>query len=279
MSEQAELNMFKRLGLSLLAIELIHLWVMREQWPWWALLIVALYIVAGAWRGMPRVFWGGLILFQVAALVLSPLDQANHHFVLTYAMMILALSVSQPAPLGLVSKSARGLFVVVMGMATIQKLLSATFRDGSFMAYLLATGGLGRGLWGGLFQAHDVTSHNSQRVERWAQLAPPALSERLVWPWGSLQVWGQLSAGVTLGAELALTVAFACWPKHKLTHVALLVFLAGLGLIRQEFVFIALVAWLGLATSAQAAQPHRVYSWGYGLIMTAALGAALALGR
>lgn len=278
MSEQAQA--LKWLGVGLLAVELVHLWVMFEQWPGWPLLLVALYIVIGAaLLRLKQAFWVGLILAQVVMLGLRPLDQANHHFVLTYAMMIMALAASQPAPLWLIGQSARWLFVVVMGMASLQKLLSETFRDGSFMAYLLATGGLGRGLWGGLAQAHDVTHHNSLRFERWASLAPPALSERLVWPWGSLVVWGQVSAAVTLGAEVALTVAFAFWPKHKLTHVALLVFLGGLGLIRQEFVFIALVAWLGLATSAQIDEPRRREAWAYGLLIVAALGAALVLGR
>ena len=100
------------------------------------------------WATRPAL-WALLALALGAIAAAAPLDRANHHYVLMYACAMLALCGARASEA--TRQSARWLFVVVMGVATVQKLLSPTMRDGSFLAALISTGGLLQPLWSGLW--------------------------------------------------------------------------------------------------------------------------------
>ncbi len=230
------------------------------------------------WATRPAL-WGLLAIMLGALAASAPLDRANHHYVLMYACAMLALCDVRASEA--TRQSARWLFVVVMGVATVQKLLSATMRDGSFLAALISTGGLLQPLWSGLWHGEvaALMRENAHRLESLRALAPEQ-QVAMLWPYGALRLWGQAASVLTIGAEAALTVWVAARPRSVWTHGALLAFIGGLLLVRQELIFISLVSWLGYACCDGQA-PVRLRR-AYQLAMLIALsGAALSawLGR
>lgn len=237
----------------LAAIELAHMLVMLRADPMQPLLYgAAALIVIGVLRGwvLRALFWAALLALGVLVLALDPLEQANHHGLLLYIKLcVLICATHQGVALAYLSRSARGLFLVVMGMATLQKFLSPTFRDGSFMGYLWATGGFAQPVLARINPARRVSAQNLLMIDE-MMLKPPPLLRRLFWPWPiSLELWGLAWAWATLAVELALVCLVWRWPGRRATHVALCAFLVCLGPLRQELVFLSLVAWLGALIS------------------------------
>ena len=100
----------------------------RDVWAGWLIVLVGL-VMGIAWR---------------------PLAVANHHYVLAWASlaMVLALSAEPDARESLVRHNARWMMVAMMAFATLHKLISPSFMDGSFLAFGITAGSFGEPLFG-----------------------------------------------------------------------------------------------------------------------------------
>ena len=180
-----------------------------------------------------------VVLALAAGIWLDPLGCANHHFVLLYVVLMWGLTGSDRT-------AARWLYAALMGAATLQKLAVPAFRDGSFVAYLIATGGLPQGLFElwtplGVEQnraALDVaTASGAQGLS-----GPPGLA------WLGLGgAWG------ILAVEALLTGL--CVAAHRAFGPLAVTFVVLLPLVRFELVFACILA--ALTTLATAGWPQR----------------------
>jgi hypothetical protein len=217
-----------------------------------AVAVFAAVVAAGAWRGAFAL--GALCIGGVV--VVAPLAVPNHWVVAGWLALLLALREGRdPA-------AARALYGVVMALATVQKLLSPHFIDGSFIGLLGLTGGLLRPLWAfeawaRLFDAnaaliaeaplgHPVTLRGPQTTWAWS----------LMVSWGILAIEGALAGMAVRGGRVFLALAAS--------------FVVALPVVRDEPVFASVLA----ALTALCAPTGR---WRFGLLAVSVGWAVLAL--
>jgi hypothetical protein len=212
---------------------------------WLGLGAVLFAVVAG--RGT----WGGWALTTVGLLlgILGrPLAVANHHFVLTWASLAMALSLSAPIDTraGLVRHNARWLLVAIMGFATLHKLISGAFMDGSFLGAGIAAGAFAEPVVGFCAGCAEAMARNQEAIGAFrATLPEPGATITLIDPIANLLIVARVFGASILLVEVALFAAFVLAPRARATHLLLLAFAVGLGVIRQELTFISVVAVLG----------------------------------
>ncbi|MBX2801121.1 MAG: hypothetical protein KTR31_25800 [Myxococcales bacterium] len=180
-------------------------------------------VLLARWAATPALWWA-VFASLGAALVLDPLGAANHHWMLTWMALLLALRGHRS------SLGPRALYATMMGLAVIHKLRSQSYLDGSMLAWLLVEGGL--------FPWAMEPLGLQWMVERNLAVVPPGPAH-LAGP-VQLAVLGKLLAWTLLAWE-AVLVALA--PSRWFPPVALL-FVVLLPFVRAEWVFASTVAVL-----------------------------------
>ncbi len=222
----------------------------------------ALASVVGAWRPWAwtraSAALAALALAVVAALAWDEL--ANHHFVLT----LFALGVAVDDDARTSPRMAAALLGTLMAVATAQKLVSPVFVSGDYFAYLLSTGGLGGPLLEGLdalgLEAWSQAVHaNEQRVLEFAVAAEPGARVDLPFPLANLGTWAFAFSAFVLAFEAWLACVYLRAPRHRAAAVSLLVFVLGLVLMREEWVFGATLCAMGVVAAPGA--PGRPPTW------------------
>ena len=216
------------------------------------LLILAIVLLP-SWRRSWQL-WGVVAGILVVQAALAPFDVPNHHYALTYVALLLALALSgaEAAQEGHLRAGARWLLVAIMGLAVVQKLASATFMDTSYIAYLLATGGIAPGLLAFCTSCQEAIASNVRAVDEFRPVLPgPESTSALASPFPG---FASVARGFTLAilaVEAWLVSAFIAVPGRRLAHGSLLVFVVSLGVLRQEYLFIAVVSLLGLLSAGR----------------------------
>jgi hypothetical protein len=149
-----------------------------------------------------------------------------------------------------------------MGFATLQKLASAAFMDASYTGYLLVTGGFGPAMLSLCAPCQMAITSNLAAVEAFRLAAPdPESAVALAAPFSQLEA---VARGLTLAIlvlEAWLVGVFVAAPKRRLAHWSLLLFVVSLGILRQEYLFIAVVSLLGLLSAGrQLVWERRAYA-------------------
>jgi hypothetical protein len=181
---------------------------------------------------------------HVVAVGLDPAGLPNHHFLLAYIAG--AVLLNGPS----VAEAARWLYVALMFFAALQKVLSPTFVDGSFLAWMMLDGGLFGPILGWVPGWDEVTALNRQIVA--ASGYPPTLPERVLYGPVWLALAGRLFAWSVVAVELALCLLAAGWPRSTAFHVLGTGFVLLLPVVRPEWIFAAALALLtGLACRDQ----------------------------
>ncbi len=231
------------------------------------------------WLISRRLTWWILAASVSAAILLSPLSAANHHYLLFYLTAAIALTWSEDqeqwsTDLG---RASRGLMVGVMGIATLQKLLSPDFMDGSFLTFLLLDGGLGEVFWQRIPALEAAISSAQDLFTRFADPIDPRRAAARAAP-ARLMVMGTFGVMLTwlvvLG-EGAIALLFGLGARFKkadiAAHVALLCFGAGLLFMRAEHVFLTTLLWSGAAMCLGRETPKLLWKVYVGLGSIAAL--------
>ncbi len=212
----------------------------------------------GGWVG-----WAVVAAGLVLGIAGRPLAVANHHFVLTWASLALALALSAPAEerLALVRHNARWLLVAIMAFATVHKLVSGPFMDGSFLGFGMATGAFGEPVLRFCASCVEAISRNAADVGAFRATVPePGVAVTLVDPLPSLPDVARAFGLAILLVEAALLVLFLFAPRARATHLLVLAFATGLGVIRQELTFISVVVVLGYMSCPAE---HGRLRWAY----------------
>ncbi|MDJ0788360.1 MAG: hypothetical protein QNK05_16255 [Myxococcota bacterium] len=206
-------------------------------------------------RGRARsAAWFAVAGALVVGLALAPLAAPNHHFLLAYAALAVALSglLPEPARTHALSESSRWLLFGVMLFATLQKALADPYLDGSFFHFLLLHGGLGNGwiepLVPGLAEA--VAANTTALGTFLATQPSEGVATALVDPGPRVALLARGLAWLGLAVEAGLAIGLGLAPRSTGTRGLLLAFAFGVFALRQEDVFLASVCALGAATCA-----------------------------
>ncbi len=207
----------------------------------WPALLLLLLAPGLAWLG--RAAWVVATLALLAGVGFDPLGVPNHHFVLLYLSILLALN-------GPDRVAARWLYAALMLFATLQKVASPSFRDGSFMAWLTVDGGLCEGPLT-LLGLEPWFAHNRALItERPLETHVLAGPLQGLWLWGLVVSWGIIAVEAVLSG--LATRGGRGFAGLSIAFVVLLPF------VRTELVFTSTLAVLtGIALSGGA----RRFCW------------------
>lgn len=230
--------------------------------------LVAIRLLLGVAAVMLLVFperRGGATLATVGLLVAMGLAfdlLPNHHFVLAAAYGGLALNLGEGAEAANArARMAALLLAAVMALALIQKLLSPSYLRGDYFAYLFATGGLGGPLetLGWVPQWSQAWADNAVKVAEFAAADSPASTVELIAPFAGTHVAARTLAVFVLFAEWWLACVFARAHRHRVAGWSLAVFVLGLMLLREEYVFASTLCALGAVAQSgcERAAPRR----------------------
>lgn len=212
------------------------------------LVLLFALIVAGTGAARAWLPWVAMVAILTLGIASRPFDVPNHHFVLTYltVAMALALSAGPDDAAEVLRWNGRWLIVVIMGFATLHRLLSDDFMDGSYVGYMIATGGFVGPLLQKCGACADAVAGNVQLITEFRASPPsPDLGVQLTSPVPALPVATGIMTGIILSIEALIFVVFLWRPTGRIAHFTLLAFAVVLGLVRQEFMFISVLSVLG----------------------------------
>ena len=203
-----------------------------------------------------------------------PLDVPNHHFMMSYlgAAMVLVFAGPKETWQECMMRNARWMLVVLMAFATVHKVVSPTFRDGSYLGYEIVRGGFGDPVLSLFGDIREVTAENDRLIKEFRQTPPTEIeSIQLKPPVPNLQQVAYGFALSILAIELWLCLGFLFAPNWLLSHLSLLSFILSLGVLRQEFTFISVVCAMGLMACNSDRSGLRPWYAGLAILCAAAI--------
>ncbi len=171
---------------------------------------------------------------------------APNHLFLFFFLSLLVLYMEEER---LFKDNLRWIFVIVMGMATVHKLLNPNFLNGDFVALRLLSGDFFRPILmsGAMPDINETLTQNGAKISDFL-LKEPSAVDGIILDSGTLPFLALKQPFVysIIGMEFLLTVLFAFFSKQKFTLVFLLVFVGSIGLVVSEFEFAATLLFMGL---------------------------------
>lgn len=220
--------------------------------------------------------WPVVAIGLAMGIVERPLDVPNHHWMMTYLSSAISLCMlgcrDQATQVESLSFNARALLIVLMGFATVQKLLSPDFLDGSYIGFELARGGFGGPLLKLVPETHAIVTSNAELVETLHTTPPSDLNAVKLEP--PFPAFTAITYGFTasiLLMELWLCLSMLLIPKRAITHLSLIAFIITLAGLRQEFTFISVVCAMGLMACGSESKIFRVTYAGLAVVIASAV--------
>ena len=218
-------------------------------------------IFLGLLAFLPRLnsnfYWNKYILYGVEALYLISLISGAYlnyfslpnHFFLFMAITLVLILFKDTEHRGYVENNMRWIFIILMGFATLQKLIEPVFLSGDFAGYMLIRGSffhhiLDSGLFPEMMSSIDYNNSVISELDK----TDPALGKTMLLNVSNLPLDFLIKAMVVfiIGAELLLTVLFFFVPKKKITSSFLWIFVCSIALVTVELEFQSTLLFVGL---------------------------------
>ena len=202
-------------------------------------------------RGSLQARWPWVIITASMAYVLFevPYRLGNHHFVLCYIGLAMVLCAGKDTArfLADIRENFRWFLVAIMAIATLHRLLSPTFLDGSFLALMFARGAFFQALFA-LFEGTEAAFLANNEAMWMVGRTYPAIASptTLQAPFAGFELVSRALVILIFAGELAIATAFAFFRSPWIRHGALFPFALTLGVVRSEFVFAAILCLFGL---------------------------------
>jgi hypothetical protein len=248
------------------------IYVENFPFPWGLLLAVPVLVLpwtAAGWRS--PVVWGLIALVDLVPLVTRPLFVPNHHFLMTYVALAFCLAGATEDRARVLAGNARWILAGVMALAAAQKLLSPDYPG--YVGFMIATGGFAEPALGRGAAAAGALADNAAQAARFLASTPAAGAGQPLRVPAGFGGYARAAAAGIIAIEAALAALAVLRPDRALFHVPYLAFLAVLGFIRSELLFLGTLAMLGVLISC--ARPSR-WRWLYVALMLVAVPASTA---
>ncbi|MFC2148503.1 hypothetical protein ACFLR9_08050 [Bacteroidota bacterium] len=174
---------------------------------------------------------------------------APNHFYLFIALSLLFIIPNKEGDTSYLRDNIRWIFIIVMGFATIHKLINPTFINGDFVGYMISVGGFLRPILIGGFapEIKEILIQNIADISE-LTLTDPMLGKTVLMNTGNLPVehLNKIFTLLIVGCELLLVLLFIFFPWRKFTIFSLLLFVGSIGLIVSEFEFASTLLFMGL---------------------------------
>jgi hypothetical protein len=223
-------------------------------------------------------FWAVIAAILAAQAAALPLTVPNHHYALTWTTFAIALTLSaeESEREELARQAAAWIIVAIMTLATAHRLASPAFMDGSYLGYMLATGGFLKPILS-VCDGCVTAAQANQALVADLRAAVPSTGEGVtLQPLPHLPNLVVATRGfgtAILAIEASVAILFLLRRNHRLAHWSLLFFAATLGVIRQELLFISVVSMLGLLSCpTHLAWERRAYTLAVVVFAAGALG-------
>ncbi len=171
---------------------------------------------------------------------------APNHLFLFFFLSLLVLNTEDEH---LFKDNLRWIFVIVMGFATVHKLLNPNFLSGDFIALRVLSGDFFRPLLmsGAFSEINEIVTQNAAKISDFL-LKEPSSVDGVTLDSGKIPFLAlkQPFTYSIVGMEFLLALLFAFFSRAKFTLVFLLVFVGSIGLIVSEFEFAATLLFMGL---------------------------------
>lgn len=142
----------------------------------------------------------------------------------------------------------RWIFIVVMGFASMHKVLNPNFMSGDFIAFRMVSGDFFRPLInsGLVPEVKEVIAENAKNIHELVR-TDPGLGKSITLSVGCLPYEGLRQSFVysIIGMELVLTLGFVFFACSRFALGFLLVFVASIGLVVSEYEFASTLLYMG----------------------------------
>ena len=244
-----------RLSLTVFAVVLLGYVFTTERVDETIRTVLAVLLFGGLVAGVTKRFsywvWPLVAITLLVALLQRPTDVPNHHWMMMYVSFAISLSCligrTDQERLDDLAASTRWLIVVLMGFATVQKLLSPSFMDATYIGFELARGSFATPVLKFFSETYQIVESNNALVDQLHASPPSELAEvTLPPPYPGLTYLAYGFTAAIIGMEAWLFACMVWLPKRVMTHLSLIAFAGTLAVLRQEFTFISVVCTLGL---------------------------------
>jgi len=184
------------------------------------------------------------LLTLVAGIAYKWYDAPNHMFLFLYLTLLLFFVKNEND----LRDNFRWMVVIIMGFATLHKIINPNFVSGDFLAYRLLSGDFFQPVYmSGLFpKIKDVLDQNYQDIYTFTQgesFLTDQITLKNVQP--NLMVGLKFFVFSIIGMEFLVAALFAFLYTKRLAFIVLLIFVASIGLIVSEFEFAATFLFMG----------------------------------
>ena len=184
------------------------------------------------------------LLSLVAGIWYKWYDAPNHMFLFLYLTMLLLFVKN----LNDLRDNFRWVVVIIMGFATLHKIINPNFVSGDFLAYRVLSGDFFQPVYmSGLFPTiKDVLDQNFQDIYTFTQsksFLTDQVTLKNVEP--NLMLGLKFFVYSIIGMEFLVAALFALLYTKRFTFLVLLIFVASIGLIVSEFEFAATLLFMG----------------------------------
>ena len=201
------------------------------------------------YRSLKFLVLQGLLIFSLIAGIYTKWYYApNHLFLLTFITLVVILS-GWNQNIDLIRKNFRWVFVILMGTATIYKIITPEFISSDFIGFRLIQGMFFRPIFAtGLFPEINEQLLTNRELIRSALDQDPSIisslnAHELTFP---LEFVAKRFTELIIGGEMILTFMFLVFPWKRISLAFLWFFIVTIGLIVPEYEFASTLLFLGL---------------------------------
>lgn len=191
----------------------------------------------------------GLLIFSLIAGIYTKWYNApNHIFLLTFITLVIILS-GWNQNIDLIRKNFRWVFVILMGAATIYKIITPEFISSDFVGFRLIQRLFFRPIFAaGLFpEINEQLLTNRELIQSALDQDPSIISSlkahELKFPF---EFVAKRFTELIIGGEMILTFMFLVFPWKRISLAFLWFFIVTIGLIVAEYEFASTLLFLGL---------------------------------
>ncbi len=195
-------------------------------------------------------FWILISIIMSTPMISNWLEPANHHFVLSYLVLAIAVSISYSPEMRdfRLKEITASIIILLFTVSALQKLISPVYISGEYTTYLSMVGGFFKPIYRISGELTAVFANNNQLVGEMLLADPNQFNSiQFSSPIANIRTLALLLSICSITLELLVATVFILAKSEKFKHWVLLIFIYSLFITRLEMGFLVTLSLLGLA--------------------------------